>query len=97
MHRTEQKRLPSVSGHFPICIVKERVKAPKRQGLYSFEVILSLSIIFQTLMQGKSLIKYLRKEVGEVGIPQKKPLFHQDFKHILDYLDRVRNTSCPSK
>ena len=36
---TEQKRLPSASGHFPICIVKERVKAPKRQGLYSFEVI----------------------------------------------------------
>ena len=25
---------------------------------------------------GKSLIKYLRKEVGEVDILQKKPLFH---------------------
>ena len=45
---------------------------------------------------GKSLIKYLRKEVGEVDILLKKPLFHQDFKHILDYL-RLETTAALQK
>ncbi|CAH3187006.1 unnamed protein product, partial [Porites evermanni] len=33
---------------------------------------------------GASLIKYLRKEIGQVDILPKRPLFDQDFQHILD-------------
>ena len=33
---------------------------------------------------GASLIKYLRKEIGQEDILPKRPLFDQDFQHILD-------------
>ena len=39
MHSQETKKIPSASGHSPVCIVKDRVKAPKRQGLNYFGLI----------------------------------------------------------
>ena len=33
---------------------------------------------------GKTLIRFLRKEVGEVDLHPKNPMFAQDFEHILD-------------
>lgn len=33
---------------------------------------------------GSTVMKYLRKEVGEMDIFPKKPLFEQDLEHIVD-------------
>ena len=38
---------------------------------------------------GSTIMKYLRKEIGEMDILPKKPLFEQDLEYIVDSIGMV--------